>query len=84
MNADLIPMLVMGSVFLAGGVIALVTWTRAASHYEGSLGRTTDLEDFLGEWSERPWLQAWRVGGWLGVAVGLVLIVISLVLGLGN
>jgi len=63
----------MGGLFLILG-IALVVWgKREESGYYNSLSTRTDVRKFL-ERESRPRFESLKVGGWLAITVGLVMI----------
>jgi len=63
----------MGGLFLILG-IALVVWgKREESGYYNSLSTRTDVRKFL-ERESRPRFESLKVGGWLAITVGLVML----------
>ena len=76
-NTDSYIMLVIGGFFL---IMALVffLWARSEERdmNRGLSGRR-DLREFLTRWPLRVEAGALRVGGWLFIAIGLVLIILG-------
>jgi hypothetical protein len=72
-QVDWLILMGMGGLFLILG-IALVIWgKRDESSYYNSLSTRTDVRKFL-ERESRPRFESLKVGGWLAIAVGLVMI----------
>lgn len=71
-----IPM-AMGGFFAIVGVI-LIFWGRAEkkSYYDSLAGRT-DAREFLEHWPERPRVGTLRIGGWVALAIGLLMVVMG-------
>jgi hypothetical protein len=74
--------LVVGGVFLILG-LGLVLWgRREEKKYYDSLTARTDLREFIAHWPGRPQPGALKAGGWIAMAVGLVIAIIGGILGL--
>ena len=69
----------LGGVFLAVGIAFLVWGFRERKGYLNSLVQRLDMREFLTRWPERWWLNTLMVGGWIGLSVGLILLVLGLV-----
>ena len=62
-----------GGIFVILGII-LILWGRGeAKGYYDSLAARPDAREFLEHWPQRPRVGAGRIGGWISLAVGLVL-----------
>ena len=71
--SDYFIMMGMGGFFVILGII-LIFWGKGERRkYYGSLTTRTDAREFLEHWPERPRLGAMKIGGWISLAVGLVL-----------
>ena len=77
----LIP-LVVGGVFVILGLGSVVWGRREERKYYDSLTTRDDLREFMAHWPGRPEPGALKVGGWMAVAVGVVIAVIGGVLSL--
>ena len=66
----------MGIFFIFLG-IAFVLWSRKErkAYYNSMVGRK-DMKEFMTHEPERPWLNAWQIGGWISLIVGVVLAVL--------
>ena len=79
----LIPMVV-GVVFVVLGLGAIIWGNREEKSYYDSLSTRTDLREFFSHWPKRPEPGALKIGGWIAIAVGLVMIIIGGVFGLAS
>jgi len=63
----------MGIFFIFLG-IAFVLWSKKEkkTYYNSMVGRK-DMKEFMTHEPERPWLNAWQIGGWISLAIGIVL-----------
>jgi len=62
-----------GGIFVILGLI-LIFWGRGeAKGYYDSLVTRPDAREFLEHWPPRPRVGAGKIGGWISLAVGLVL-----------
>ncbi len=63
-----------GGFFILLG-IGLTFWGMSEDRgYYNSLARRFDLREFLQHDPERAWLGALRIGGWISLAVGVVML----------
>jgi len=66
-------MMGIGGLFVILGII-LIFWGKGeAKGYYDSLAARPDAREFLEHWPERPRVGAGKIGGWIALAVGLVL-----------
>ncbi len=66
----------MGGLFVILG-IALVAWgKRAESSYYDSLSTRTDVRKFLGQ-EPQPMFESLKIGGWIAIAIGLVMLALG-------
>jgi hypothetical protein len=73
--------LILGGVFVLLGII-FVLWNRSEKnrYYNSILLTRRDIKETITREHERFWLQAWRIGGWISLTVGIVLLIIGVVL----
>ncbi|MCK4354401.1 MAG: hypothetical protein KAW83_04025 [Dehalococcoidia bacterium] len=65
----------MGVFFILLGV-AFILWSRKERKtYYNSLTARKDMKEFITHEPERPWLNAWQIGGWISLIIGIVLAV---------
>ena len=64
----------MGIFFVLLG-IAFVLWSKKErkTYYNSMVGRK-DMKEFMTHEPARPWLNAWQIGGWISLAIGIVLV----------
>jgi len=62
-----------GGFFVILGVVALIWDRREEKSYYNGLTERTDVREYLEHWPERPRVGAGKIGGWISLAVGLVL-----------
>jgi len=70
----------MGIFFILLG-IALILWNRRErkAYYDATLARR-DVKEFITHEPERPWLNAWQIGGRVSLIIGIMLAVVGGVL----
>ena len=77
----LIPMGI-GGLFILLGLVGILWGRREEGNYDYSLSARADLREFMEHWPSRPQPGSFKVGGWIAVAMGLVLLVLGGVLAL--
>ncbi|MCK4262934.1 MAG: hypothetical protein KAW95_02710 [Dehalococcoidia bacterium] len=70
----------LGGFFLVLGVAFIVWNRRERKGYYNSVMTKRDVKEFLTHEPERPWLNAWRVGGRISLVIGTMLVVAGAVL----
>lgn len=71
----------MGGFFVLLGVIFILGDRRERKKYYNSILLTQrDIKETITHEHERFWLQAWKIGGWISLIVGIVLLIIGVVL----
>ena len=66
-----------GGLFILLGLAAVLWGRREEKSYENSLSRRGDLREFLEHWPPRPEPGALKVGGWIAITIGLVMLVLG-------
>ena len=74
--------IVIGVVFIVLGLGVVIWGKREEKSYYDSLTTRTDLREFFEHWPRRPEPGSLKIGGWIAVAVGLVMVIIGGVYGL--
>jgi len=70
-----------GGLFLVIGLIAFFWGKQEEKRYFDAIAtRTNDLREFMAHWPPRPQPGASKTGGWIAIAIGVVLLVIGLAL----
>jgi len=71
---DSFIIMVMGGVFLVAGIAVLFWGRRREKGYYNSLSTRTDVRRFLQRSPERPEHSSVKIGSWISIIVGLVLL----------
>ena len=66
-----IPVII-GAVMFALGIGLIIWGTKEAENYYDSLVTRFDLREFFSRWPPRPEPGALKIGGWIAIAVGIV------------
>ena len=74
--------IVIGVVFIILGLGVIIWGKREEKSYYDSLVTRTDLREFFEHWPRRPEPGSLKIGGWIAVAVGLVMVIIGGIYGL--
>ena len=68
----------MGGFFVLLGIIFILGNRREKKkYYNGILLTQRDIKETITHEHERFWLQAWQIGGWISLIVGIVLLIIG-------
>jgi hypothetical protein len=71
----------LGGFFVLLGIIFMLGNRREKNRYYNHILLTRrDIKETITREHERFWLHAWRIGGWISVIVGSVLLIIGVVL----
>jgi len=72
--------LALGIFFILLG-IAFMFWNkRERKTYYNSLVTRRDMKEFITHEPERPWLNAWQIGGRISLIIGIILVIVGSVL----
>lgn len=68
----------MGGFFVFLGII-FILWNRKEKqkYYNSILLTRRDIKETITHEHERFWLHAWRIGGWISLIVGIILLIIG-------
>ncbi len=69
-----------GGVFILLGLAAIIWGKREEKSYYDSLSDRADLREYLEHWPQRPEPGALKVGGWIAIAIGVLLAIVGGVL----
>ena len=64
----------MGGLFILLGIAAIMWGRGEEKSYQDSLSTRPDVREFLEHWPQRPQPVALKIGGWIAVAVGLLML----------
>ena len=72
-------LLCIGGLFILLGLAAIVWGKKEEKNYYNSLSTSTrpDTREFLERWPQRPQFGALKIGGWIAVTIGMIMIVMS-------
>ncbi len=77
LEQDLLIMMGMGGLFVILGLGAIIWGRREDEGYYDSLATRMDVREYLEHAPQRPGLGALKIGGWIAIGVGLVMIVMG-------
>lgn len=66
-----------GGFFAIVGIILIFMGRGEERSYYDSLARRPDAREFLERWPERPRLGALKIGGWIALIVGALLMIMG-------
>jgi hypothetical protein len=75
--SDYFIMTCVGGFFIILGIIFIFLGKGEEKGYFDSLAARADVREFLERWPERPRVGAVKIGGWIALAIGLVLAVVG-------
>ena len=76
-HQDWFILLVMGGVFILLGLGAMFWGRVEEKRYYDSLSTSTDVREYLEHWPQRPEPGALKVGGWIAITLGLVMLALG-------
>ena len=72
---DYFIMMGVGGLFIILGLVAVIWGGREEKGYYNSLStRAGDIREFLSHWPPRPQPGALKIGGWIAIALGVVML----------
>jgi hypothetical protein len=67
-----------GGLFLILGLVTVLWGEREEKSYYNSIStRPGDTREFLEHWPQRPQPGALKIGGWIAIAIGVVMLVVG-------
>jgi 3-deoxy-D-manno-octulosonic-acid transferase len=68
----------LGAFFILLGIV-FILWNRREKnkYYNSILLTRRDIQETITREHERFWLHAWRIGGWISLIVGMVLLIMG-------
>ncbi len=68
----------LGAFFILLGIV-FILWNRREKnkYYNSILLTRRDIQETITREHERLWLHAWRIGGWISLIVGMVLLIMG-------
>ncbi len=77
LQADWFILVVAGGFFTLLGVVAIIWGRGEEKSYYDSLSTHIDMREYLEHQPERPEPGALKIGGWIAIAIGLVMLVMG-------
>ncbi len=74
---DWLILMGMGGLFILLGVAANIWGKSEEKSYYDSLAARTDVREYLEHMPERPEPGALKIGGWIAIAIGLLMLVMG-------
>ena len=74
---DVLMLIGIGGFFILLGLGLFIWGRREEKSYYNSLSSRTDTREFMEHWPQRPQLGALKVGGWIALAIGVLMIIIG-------
>ena len=70
-----------GGLFIVLG-LAMIIWGRREekSYFDSLSTRAGDTREFLEHWPQRPQPGALKIGGWIAIAIGVVMLAVGVAL----
>ena len=81
LQGDWVILLVVGGVFVILGLASIFWGKREEKNYFDTIAtRTDDLREFMEHWPQRPQPGALKIGGWIAITIGVILLAVGAVL----
>jgi len=74
---DFLILMGAGGLFILLGLAAIIWDKREKKSYYNAISTRTDVREYLEHWPQRPELGALKVGGWISIALGLIMLLIG-------
>ena len=72
---------IVGGVFIILGLASFFWGKREEKNYFDTIAnRTDDLREFMEHWPQRPQPGALKIGGWIAITIGVILLAVGAVL----
>ena len=79
-SGDWLILICMGGGFIVLGLIGILWGRYEEKKYFEAIAERRDVREFMSHWPERPQPGALRVGGWISIALGVLLLGVGLIL----
>ena len=81
---DWLILMGMGGFFILLGVGAIMWGKSEEKSYYDSIASRKDTREFLEHWPPRPQPGALKIGGWIAITVGVVVLIIGIIFRLSS
>ena len=79
-QGDYFVLIGVGGGFLILGLVGILWGKREETDYFESMASRRDLREFVSHWPPRPQPGAVKIGGWIAVAIGLLILATGITL----
>jgi hypothetical protein len=76
-HQDWLILMGMGGFFILLGLAAIIWGRSEEKSYYDALATHTDVREYTEHWPQRPEPGALKAGGWIAIAIGLLMLVIG-------
>ena len=73
-QSSLIIVMSLGGLFVLLGLAVIIWGRREEKSYYDSISTRPDVREFLERWPRRPEPESLKIGGWIAIAVGLLML----------
>jgi len=81
LNQDYFILMGVGGLFILLGIALAIWGIREENNYYNTLAtRAGDVREFMNHWPQRQQPGALKIGGWLALSIGIILLAIGVVL----
>ena len=74
LHGDCFILMGMGGLFILLGLVAIIWGKREEKSYYNSISTRTDVREYLEHWPQHPEPGALKIGGWIAIAIGLLML----------
>jgi amino acid transporter len=74
-QTDVIVLVILGCVFIILGIALMIWGKKEETNYYNTLSTRPDTREFMEHWPGRPQFGALKIGGWIAVAIGLLMLI---------
>ena len=80
-HGDYFILMGVGGLFIILGLAAII-WGKheEKSYFDSIATRTADLREFMEHWPQRQQFGALKIGGWIAIAIGVIMLVVAIVI----
>ena len=76
-EGDYVILMAVGGLFTVLGIIGVLWGKREEKAYFNALSVKPDLREFMNHWPERPQPGSLRIGGWIAIAAGVLMLIVG-------